>query len=431
MTRTLIRGGCVLTLGRANFPEADVLIEDGVIAEIAPRLRTRDADVIDAGGTIVMPGFVDTHRHVGETLFRHLPDDSDATPDTYLPHYQADDIYAATLLGLLGAVDAGITAVVDWCPIGADPTVADAALQAHVDAGTRSVLIHASAPWGGDGWREAIRRSAATDRPGLVSAAAGPPEPMSNALDAAADDWSMAREVGFRVHAHAGTTPAAVGTVSAMAARRLVGDDVTLVHCSHVDDADLDALATSGGAVSIAPSSEMAGPLGSPPLQRMLDRGIRPGLGIDSERIAPGDMFAQMRAVMSLQHALYFDLKLAGKAGLPRLMTTRDAIRLATIDGARVAGLGDAVGALEPGMQADVIVLRADLPNIVPVNDPIGAVVWGMDTSNVDTVLVGGRALKRGGVVDAGLSRVASAASTARDRVAGAAGLLTRAGSGR
>ena len=112
-----------------------------------------------------------------------------------------------------------------------------------------------------------------------------------------------------------------------------------------------------------------------------------------------------MRATISLQHATVFDLKLAGKAGLPRLMSTRDVIRYATVDGARVAGLGRVTGSLEPGMQADVIVLRTDRPNVFPINDPIGAVVWGMDTSNVDWVFVGGRVLMRDGVLEADVQR--------------------------
>jgi cytosine/adenosine deaminase-related metal-dependent hydrolase len=196
------------------------------------------------------------------------------------------------------------------------------------------------------------------------------------------------------------------------------------VHRSELDDADLDAIETSGASVSLAPSSEMAGGLGAPPVQQLIDHGIRPGLGIDDERVAPGDLFAQMRATISLQHATVFDRKLAGKAGVPRLMNTRDVIRFATVDGARVAGLGRVTGSLEPGMQADIILLRTDRPNIFPINDPIGAVVWGMDTSNVDWVFVAGRPLMRGGALEANVERARGLATTAQRRVAAAAGLV-------
>ena len=108
-------------------------------------------------------------------------------------------------------------------------------------------------------------------------------------------------------------------------------------------------------------------------------------------------MFAQLRAAISIQHATLFESKLAGKAGVPQLLGTSDVIRWATVDSAKAIGLGSMVGRLDPGMQADVVVLRSDRANIYPINDPIGAVVWGMDTSNVDSVLVAGRAVLRDG----------------------------------
>jgi 5-methylthioadenosine/S-adenosylhomocysteine deaminase len=138
-------------------------------------------------------------------------------------------------------------------------------------------------------------------------------------------------------------------------------------------------------------------------------------------------MFAQMRATISMQHATLFQRKLAGKAGLPRLMSTRDVIRYATNEGARVAGLARVTGSLEPGMQADVIVLRTDRPNIFPINDPIGAVVWGMDTSNLDWVFAGGRILMRGGVLEADVGRARDLATAAWQRVVGASSLVVGA----
>jgi len=211
----------------------------------------------------------------------------------------------------------------------------------------------------------------------------------------------------------------------------LLGDHVTLVHHIRVDDADLDAVSSSGAAVTLGPSSEMAGGLGAPPIQELLDHGLRPALGIDDERVAPGDMFAQMRQTISLQHATVFDRKLRGKGSLPRLMSTRDVVRAATVEGARVAGLRGVTGSLEPGMAADVIVLRTDRPNIWPVNDPIGAVVWGMDTSNIDRVVVGGRTIVADGTLEADVGEVRAIALLARERVATASGLASSSGSRR
>jgi cytosine/adenosine deaminase-related metal-dependent hydrolase len=134
-----------------------------------------------------------------------------------------------------------------------------------------------------------------------------------------------------------------------------------------------------------------------------------------------------MRATNSIQHATMFDLKLAGKAGLPQLMNTRQVIKYVTSGGARVAGVDKVTGSLEPGKQADIIVLSTDRPNIHPINDPIGAVVWGMDTSNVDLVLVAGKALLRDGQLEADLDRARKLANDSRRRVAEASGMLSGA----
>lgn len=132
-----------------------------------------------------------------------------------------------------------------------------------------------------------------------------------------------------------------------------------------------------------------------------------------------------------MQHATLFDLKLAGKGGVPNLLTTRDVIRYGTVDGARVAGVGNVTGTLTPGKQGDVIVLRADRPNIAPINDPIGAVVWGMDTSNIDWVMVGGRPIVRDGELTADVARVGELVARAHREVAAASGLLVDAGTER
>ncbi len=416
MTKTLLRGGTVLTMGRANHLAADVLIEGGVISEIGPGIRARDADVIDATNSIVMPGFVDTHRHAWQSLFRNAGDPTMGAPDRVGPTLRPDDLYAATLLGVLTAVAAGTTTVVDWCDAAATTEHIDAALQAHHDSGIRSVLALAPAPWSPDAWEESLQKAASAETGALTVVAAG--------LDADADEsrWETARELGLRIHAHAGVTRDDRGSIARLGAARLLGGDVTLVHCTYLDDADLEALGSSEVSVSIVPSAEMAMGVGTPPVDDLLAAGVKPGLGVGVEQLAPGDLFAQMRAVIALHHATVFDRKLAGKAGLPRLMSTRDVIKHATVDGARVAGLAE-VGVIEPGRRADLIVLRTDRPNIHPVNDPIGAVVWGMDTSNIDWVFVGGRAMVRDGVLGADVPNV-------RDLAAGAQRRLAAAGAG-
>lgn len=420
----LLRGGCVLTMGKVNFAEADVLIEGDTIAEVGPGLRARDAEVIDATNTIVMPGFVDAHRHAWQSLFRNQ---GAPGPLTALgEHYEADDLYAATLASLLAALDAGITTLVDWCEIAATQAHLDAALQAHLDSGIRSVFVLGKSGEPGE-WRAHLEQLQKGVAPAVRVIAAGSGDvasPSGNLLS----DWSFAREHGLLIHAHAGTTEAEHGLLSDAAAQKELRGDVTLIHCTRLSDGDLSALASAGAKVVITPQSEMAGGVGFPPMQKLIDRGIRPGLGVDSEATASGDLFAQMRAAISLQHAVLFDQKLAGKAGVPRLLTTREVIRSATVDGARACGLDARVGSLEPGKAADLIVLRADRPNIFPINDPIGAVVWGMDTSNIEWVIVAGKPLKRATELIADVGRARQLAIGAHERVAQVAGVLASTG---
>lgn len=408
--KTLIKAGWILTLGArtSNLTDADVLIEDGKVVELGTRIRARGAEVVDATNSIVMPGFIDTHRHVSRSLFRNIGELGVVAAE----HYQPEDVYASTLIGLLGAIEAGITTVVDWADITPDQPHVEAALQAHHDSGLRTVFVNSSLG----------------DAAGLTSCAFASPDLTGANLDRIPELWASARSKGHRIHAHAGISGSEHGVVSEMS--NLLGEDVTLVHCAYLNDSEFDAVASSKAFVSLTPSSDMATGLPAPQIQKLIDRGIRPGLGVDDERLAPGDIFAQMRSTIAIQHATYFDLKLAGKGGLPNLMGTRDVIRHATVDGAQVAGLGDVTGSIQPGMQADIVILRADSPNIYPINDPIGAVVWGMDTSNIDWVFAAGEALMRDGAVSTDVERARALAVMAQGRVAEAAGMLVRTGSG-
>jgi 5-methylthioadenosine/S-adenosylhomocysteine deaminase len=427
MSKVLLSGGCVLTLGAKtpNFTRADVLIDGETVAEIGTGLRARDAEQVDASDTIVMPGFVDTHRHAWTSLFRNLGEPASngrASGATGLTdRFRPDDLYAATLIGLLGAAEAGITTVVDWSHVASDDGLADAALQAHTDSGLRTVFVDAGRGMESDGasghaTRERFARLTTTAG-SRTTIAFGSVVSGATDLGRLADDWAMARDLGVRIHAHVDPGSSGRGVISEMGTQGLLRADVTFVHCSALDDADVNAIAASGASISLAPSSEMMGGSVSPPIQQLIDRDIRPGLGVDEERLAPGDLFAQMRATISMQHATVFERKLAGKAGVPRLMSTRDVIRHATVDGARAAGMGTVTGSLEPGKQADILMLRTDRPNIFPINDPIGAVVWGMDTSNVDGVFVSGRAVMRGGVLDADVARARDLATVAQHRM--------------
>jgi 5-methylthioadenosine/S-adenosylhomocysteine deaminase len=150
---------------------------------------------------------------------------------------------------------------------------------------------------------------------------------------------------------------------------------------------------------------------GMPPIQKFLDRGLAPSLSVDVETNVPSDMFNQMRSVLALQRATATS---RGKTPV----TTREVLRWATLEGARANGLDHKVGTLTPGKQADIVMLRTDRLNVTPLNDPITAVVAGMDTGNVDTVLIAGRVMKRAGnLLHVDWPAVMRQADEARDHV--------------
>ena len=248
--------------------------------------------------------------------------------------------------------------------------------------------------------------------------------PEFNTVEGNQADWKLAREVDARITIHVGVgTFGKNGKVAEVGKTGLYGPDTTFIHCTTLNDEEIQMIVDSGATVSLASPVEMMMGHGMVPTQKFLDRGLRPSLSVDVETNVPNDMFTQMRSIIALQHALVFDQKLAGKDNLPRFITTRDVIEYATIEGARANGLADKTGTLTPGKEADVIMLRTDRPNIFPINDPIGAVVWGMDTSNVDSVFVAGKALKRNGqLLGVDLNSVRKMAYDSRDYVVSKSG---------
>jgi cytosine/adenosine deaminase-related metal-dependent hydrolase len=405
--RKLIRGGIVLSLDPevGDFANADVLIDGDRIAAIGPGLAADDAEVIDASGMIVMPGFVDSHRHIWEGILRNIGTDVPLEGRvsyisfvlrTLAPAFRPEDAYAGNLVSAVGAIDAGITTLLDWSHIQASPAHTDAVVQALRDSGLRAVFGYGF-PWWGK-WEERqpswfVR--AATEHfsspDGLLTLALAAPGPEFTDFEVARDHWKLARETGARITAHVGVgTYGQDAKVQEMGEAGLLGPDTTYIHCTTLNDTEIQMIVDTGGTVSLASPVEMMMGHGMPPIQKFLDRGLKPSLSVDVETNVPNDMFTQMRSVIALQHALADEV---GKPGI----TMRDVLSYATMEGARAHGLEDKVGSLTVGKAADLIMLRTDKINVIPINDPVTAVVAGMDTSNVDSVFIAGREMKRHG----------------------------------
>jgi 5-methylthioadenosine/S-adenosylhomocysteine deaminase len=414
--RVLLRGGTVLTLDRAlgDFERADVLLEGTRIAAVQPSIDIAgdSADVIDAQGMIVMPGFVDTHRHMWQGALRNI------LPDGLLSDYGRDitgaaravfrpeDARIGDLVSALGALNAGVTTILDWSHVGNSPAHSDAAIDGLAEAGIRAVYAYgAGAQGAANRFPDDIRRlrrerfSSADQLLTLAMAAGGNPR-----------DWAVARDVGAFISIH---VVGSLGGITPEAMR----DDVTYIHCTNLSDEAWRSIAATGGHVSIAAPIEMQMNHGVPPIQRALDHGIRPSLSVDVETQQPADMFSQMRGVFALQRMLALERQRTGGEASP-LLSVRDVVELATLRGAMANQLEPKTGSLTPGKEADVILLRADTINVLPLNNAYGSVVLGMDTSNVDTVFVAGRLKKRSGrLVGVDVERIRRDAERSRDYV--------------
>jgi len=405
--RKLIKGGTVLSMDAdiGDFTTGDVLIEGDKIVGVGKALANGEAEVIDASGMIVMPGFVDTHRHIWEGILRNIGTDIPLEGRvsyisfilrTLAPAYRPEDVYAGNLVSAMGAIDAGVTTLLDWSHIQVSPAHTDAGIQALEDSGLRAVFAYGF-PWWGK-WEERqpswfVRAASEhfTSKDQMLTLALAAPGPEFVDFEVARDHWKLARETDARLTVHVGVGSYGLDRkVERFGEAGLLGPDTTYIHCTSLNDTEIQMIVDSGGTITLASPVEMMMGHGMPPIQKFLDRGLKPSLSVDVETNVPGDMFNQMRSVLALQRALA-----AGDGKAP--ITPRDVLTYATVEGARANGLASKVGTLTPGKQADVIMLRTDRINVTPLNDPVTAVVAGMDTGNVDTVLIAGRPMKRHG----------------------------------
>jgi cytosine/adenosine deaminase-related metal-dependent hydrolase len=442
--RILVVGGTVVTMDPAvdDLLRGDVLIEGSRIVAVEPDLAAAASDgqaiVVDAEDAIVIPGFQDTHRHCWQSQLRRLiAGDSFAG---YLekihtasgPVYTPEDIYAGDFIAALGALDAGVTTVLDFSHNSRSSAHSDAAIQAFVDVGVRAV--HGSgAPLVGEWdrqWPHDMERlrerwcapgGLVTLRMAVYGAAdIGGPE-----LALSAETIRYARAMGIEIIADAVMGPAPSDNVEQLGRAGLLGPDVTLIHCTDLSDEAWRHIAEAGVKVSLCPTSDpqvgLAG--GIPPIQRVLDHGVEAGLSVDVECCLSTSMFAQMQGIYTIQRMLATNRAFHEEPGAPASMTVRDVLELATRGGAAVNGLAGVSGTLAPGKEADLVLLGAQDVNTMPLNNAIGTVVLGADTRNVDTVLVGGDVRKwRGQLLGHDLRAVRRLVSESRDRVVAASG---------
>ncbi len=444
--RYVIRGGAVMSMDRTvgDFAQADVLVEGRKIVAVGRNLHVGGAAEIDARGRIVMPGFIDTHHHLFETALRsYLADgllfdgmDPRTTLNyfqkillTFAPLYRPEDVYISTLFGSLSQLDAGVTTVFDISQIHHSPAHSDATIQALRDSERRAVFGYfesASGVAGNqyplDARRIKLQHFSSGDQ--LLSMFMGG-EIYLPGYEAA---WKLGRDLGLPIAAHIVGPFGMRAEFDKLAAAGAFGPDNLFIHMTGMSDFAWGRARDAGVGVSLAVPIEMNMRHGTPPIQKALDLGIQPSLSTDVECTLTADFFTQMRSAMALQR-MFLNSRALGENGpaetsLPPLATTRDALRWATVNGARDLKLDKKVGSLTPGKEADILILDAEAINVAPLNHVPGAVVSLMDRSNVETVIVAGAVRKwKGRMVDVNLGRLRRELEASRDHLFAQAGI--------
>ncbi|NNU82052.1 amidohydrolase family protein [Halovulum dunhuangense] len=437
--RVLIKGGIVISMDDAigNHAAADVLIEGAKIVEVAPSIDAPDAAVIDAAGKIVMPGFVDTHHHQFETALRSfLPDAilvNDGRPESAFNYYESmlqkmsllyrpEDVYINEVFGSIAQLDAGVTTVMDVSQIHHSPEHSDATIEGLRDAGRRSVFGYF------EGWGERaqypqdakrIRAQHFASDEGLLSMVMGGEIYLPGYETA----WAIGRELGLPVALHVVGTFGMQPTFDELGAAGMFGPDNIFIHMTGMSEAGWKYAADAGAHVSLSVPIEMQMRHGMPPIQKALDLGLSTSLSTDVECTMTADFFTQMRGMITLQRMFANERALAGEE-YPKLMSSLDTLRCATIEGARGLRLDHRTGSLTPGKEADIILLDAEAINVAPLNHAPGAVVTLMERTNVDSVMVAGQVKKwRGTLLGFDIPHLRRALEDSRDHLFRAADL--------
>ena len=434
----LFRGATVLTVD----PEIGV-VEDGDVLVRGDRIELvgrglaapEDATVIDARGGILMPGMVDTHRHMWQTALRGFG--ADWTLSQYFVFYylnwgkifRPEDVHAGNLASAVEALDAGVTTTLDWSHGLWTPEHGDAAVEALRAVPGRFVLAYGNllaAPWewtNSKGFRAFVDRhfAAPDDMLGLQLAfdVTGDAEfPERGAFEAA-------RELGVPVTTHAGVWGATTDTsIRLMWEHGFMTPDVTYVHAASLSEDSYQRIAASGGSASLSTESEQSAGQGYPPSWRLRRYGIPVSLSMDTSVWWSADLFSAMRATLSADRSReHLEAQAENETVVANRLRAEHVVEWATMGGARTLGLDDLIGSVTPGKKADLVLIKNDRsPVMFPILHPYGHVVFQAGRGDVHTVLVDGKVVKHrhelvGVDVDAARTAVASTVAYARREI--------------
>lgn len=421
MSPTLLRGAQVITM-TAERPDAervDVLIDGDRIADMSRRLDRPDADVVDLSGRIIIPGLVNAHLHTWQSGLRHAG--ADWTLPEYLHHmhgclagyYTPADIYIGNLAGALNQINCGTTTLGDWCHNNPTPEHTDAAVEGLQKSGIRAVFLHGTPNRAPD----VAYPLAEVDR--LLDGAARAQElltvgmaiggPQYSTSDVTVADMRAAAQRDLIVSMHqSGGQPAAAW--EAVRAAGLFGPNTNIVHGAGLTGQWVTALVDAGVSFTATPENELSHGHGVPITGQLLPRGAAPSLGTDTETAVSGEILTAARIALAHQRGLDHEghRQATGLMCTTPSVTAKQALSWATVEGARALGLADRVGRVEPGMQADLVVIDARGLNLWPAHDPVAAAL-SASVANIEAVMIGGRWRKRNHcLIDADLEDVKS-----------------------
>ncbi len=414
----VFRGGIVLTQddARTVHPAGDVLVVDGRIAEVGPRVEAVPDSTfeIDASRGIVIPGLVDTHRHMWQTVMRAYGADWTLTQYFvwyYLEHgrhFRAQDVAAGNRLSALDAVESGVTTTVDWSHGLRTVDHGAAAYEALAGSPGRYVLAYgnlAQAPWE---WTAdpAIRRllEQVRDDSRMFGAQLAFDVPGDESFPEAAA-FAAARELGLTVTTHAGVWGATGDSgIHLMYDNGAMVPGTIYVHAATLSQDSYQRIAATGGVVSLATESEDTCGQGYPPSYQLRRHGIPASLSVDTSVWFSSDLFAAMRATVGADRALeHLRAHETGDTVTHASLRVEQVFDWATRGGADAIGQGSLIGSLEPGKLADVVLVKNDhSPTFTPIVNPYGHLVYQAGRGDVHTVLVGGEAVKFDGRLVAG-----------------------------
>jgi cytosine/adenosine deaminase-related metal-dependent hydrolase len=442
MRRTLIKGPAIISMDSTigDLRKGDVLIEGDRIAAVAPSIAADDAEIVDASHMLLLPGLINGHLHTWQTGLRGLAADWTVAEYMQAMHrglatlFRPDDIYIANLMGALNQINNGATTLVDWCHNNPTPEHTDAAIRGLDHAGIRALFLHGSPkpdPKPGQkhfsevpmprGEVERFRKGRFASRDGLVTFGLAILGPYYSTYDVTRADLALARELDLSASMHVGGGTGLVPN----GFERLLDDDLvdghlTVVHGNDIAPDTVRRIADRGGTFTVTAEIELQMGYGDP-LTGILHAHKAPiSIGTDVEPAVGSDLFTCMR--LTLQHernrGIIEALEKTGSRPQQSALTCRDALSWVTTGAAKIAGLDDRIGSITPGKQADIVLLRTDTLNMTPMHDLVGCAVMQAATANVDTVIIAGRAVKKGGKLLAdGLADKMSALQRSGERI--------------